>query len=753
MARAANLGMPRIGAKRELKHAVESYWAGRVGAEELAGVAAARRAEGWRMQDRAGVQQVPSNDFSLYDHVLDACCVVGAVPERFGWDADVVDLDTYFAMARGAEGPDGGVAPLEMTKWWDTNYHYLVPELGPETTFRLSSTKPLDEYREAKDLGVETRPVLLGPVTFLLLGKTTRDNFTAVDLVGDLVPVYADLLARLADAGCQWVQLDEPGLVTDLEPDVARAYRDAYTALAAGRRPRCLIATYFGPLGANLEVAAGLPVDGLHVDLARGPGQLEATVGAVGRSWVVSAGAVDGRNVWRHDLRRGLEALQWAHSELADRLWVAPSCSLQHVPHDLDLEAELDPEIRSWLAFARQKLHETAALTRGLNHGPEAIAAEIEASDQAVGDRARSPRTRSPGVRERCAALVEYDHERTASRRERRAAQDGALRLPRIPTTTVGSFPQTSDIRRARHELAGEDYLRFCEAEIERVIRLQESLGLDVLVHGEPERNDMVQYFGERLAGFATTEHGWVQSYGTRCVRPPILFGDVSRPAPITTRWARFAQSLTSAPVKGMLTGPVTMLQWSFVRDDLPRAEVCRQVALAIRDEATDLEASGIRIIQVDEPALREGLPLRRAGREEYLAWATECFRLATAGVADSTQIHTHMCYAEFGDIIDAIAALDADVVSVEAARSGMKVLDQVAVVDIAVGPGVYDIHSPLVPSTEVMAGLIHRALDVVPAERLWVNPDCGLKTRQWDEIVPSLRNMVEAANEVRRAP
>jgi 5-methyltetrahydropteroyltriglutamate--homocysteine methyltransferase len=751
MARATNLGLPRIGPGREMKRAIEGYWAGSLGRDELAAAAAARRETGWHQQVEAGIDLIPSNDFSLYDQVLDTCCLVGAVPPRFGWDQERVDLDTYFAMARGAEGLNGALAPLEMTKWWDTNYHYLVPELGPETTFRLGSTKPLDEFAEARALGITTRPVLIGPVTFLLLARPTREGFSPLDLLGRLLPVYKRVLAELASSGCEWVQLDEPSLVTDLPPAATEAFREAYATLAAGPHPRALLATYFGALGDNLELATSLPIDGLHLDLARGPEQLDPVIDRLPTDAVLSAGVVDGRNVWRHDLRDSLARLGGPETRLGPRLWVSPSCSLQHVPHDLELEDRLDPQLSSWLAFAHEKLGEVAAIRRGLTLGVDALAAELEASDAALADRRQTDRTHSDTVRRRVDELPQDGSRRSSPPGTRRAAQQSTLVLPLLPTTTIGSFPQTPEIRRARRELSGDDYTKFCEGEIERVIRLQESIGLDVLVHGEPERNDMVQYFAERLEGFATTSHGWVQSYGTRYVRPPILYGDASRSAPITLRWTRFAQSLTPRPVKGMLTGPITILQWSFVRDDLPRSEVCRQIALAIRDEVADLEAAGTRIIQVDEPALREGLPLRRDRREEYLAWATECFRLATTGVADGTQIHTHMCYAAFGDIVDAIRALDVDVVSLEAARSNMEVLDHLSPVAAAVGPGVYDIHSPLVPTRAAMAELIERALRAVPASRLWVNPDCGLKTRHWDEVIPALGNLVGAACDLRR--
>ncbi|HEX5945929.1 MAG TPA: 5-methyltetrahydropteroyltriglutamate--homocysteine S-methyltransferase [Acidimicrobiales bacterium] len=778
MAHAINLGMPRIGPARELKRAVERYWAGRIDAPELARVAAARRADAWRVQRAAGIDSIPSNDFSLYDQVLDTCCLVGAVPDRFGWDGDSVDLDTSFALARGTERDGVAVPPLEMTKWFDTNYHYLVPELGPDTQFRLASTKPVDELVEARDLGIATRPVLIGPVTFLLLATPTEPGFSPLSLLQRLLPVYARVLADLAAAGATWVQLDEPCLVTDLDDRARDAYRNAYTVLARAADLRLLVATYFGGLGDNVDVATGLPVDGLHVDLVRAPDQLAPLldrfapgpddpqrVGSPPR--VLSLGVVDGRNVWRTDLDGVLDRVADAHRRLGDRLWIGPSCSLQHVPHDVGVEDGLDPTVRDWLAFADQKLDEVGILAAALGRGgtpagglaaaDPAVAERLAASRRAVEDRRVAQAEAPDRVRRRSAVVTAEMASRPSPHRARAEVQQRSLGLPVLPTTTIGSFPQTAEIRRARRkhdvgELTDDEYAEFCRAEIAQVVRTQEELGLDVLVHGEPERNDMVQYFGERLAGFVTTAQGWVQSYGTRCVRPPILFGDVERPAPMTVEWAGYASSLTDRPVKGMLTGPVTILQWSFVRDDQPRHETCRQIALAIRDEVADLEAAGIGIIQVDEPALREGLPLRVADHKRYLDWATECFRLATSGVDDSTQIHTHMCYAEFGDIIDAIVALDADVISIEATRSRMEVLaDLVAArYPAGVGPGVYDIHSPLVPSEEEIAALLDRALAALPAGQLWVNPDCGLKTRDWDEVRPALAGMVAAARSAR---
>lgn len=757
MAQSANLGMPRIGPARELKRVLESYWDGSAADTGVLAAAREQRAASWQAQASRGITHIPSNDFSLYDHVLDTCCLVGALPARFGQAGGPVGLAAYSALARGTERAGRPVPPLEMTKWFDTNYHYLVPELGPGTELRLSPGKPLAEFREAQALGITTRPVLLGPVTFLLLAKPAVAGFSPLALLPALTDVYAELLRLLAAAGAEWVQLDEPSLVTDLTGQQREAFQAAYAALAAASPARLLVATYFGGLGDNAALAAGLGTGGLHVDLARDPGQLPALLGLLRPGTVLSAGVVDGRNVWRSDLSRTLGQLREAHQELGGGLWIAPSCSLQHVPYDVDLETGLDPALRGWLAFACQKLSEVSVLTQALTDGPESVAGALAASDAAARARRDSARVRSSAVRERAAGLTPADATRRSPYPVRREAQRQALPLPVLPATTIGSFPQTPEIRRARRgraagTLTGDAYDEFCRGEIARTIRLQEDLGLDVLVHGEPERNDMVQYFAERLGGFACTRHGWVQSYGTRCVRPPILYGDVYRPGPITTGWLSYAQSCTSLPVKGMLTGPVTILQWSFARDDQPREQTCRQIALAVRDEVADLEAAGIAIIQVDEPALREGLPLRRAGRDHYLRWAAECFRLATAGAADATQIHTHMCYAEFADIIDGIIALDADVISVEAARSAMGVVSQLAAAGYpaAAGPGVFDVHSPFPPSGEELAALIRQAVAVLGSDRVWVNPDCGLKTRRPEEAVPALAAMVAAARAVR---
>ncbi|MBH1938795.1 5-methyltetrahydropteroyltriglutamate--homocysteine S-methyltransferase [Streptomyces sp. AV19] len=757
-ARATVYGYPRQGAGRELKKAVEGYWKGRVDAAGLRRTAAALRAATWRGLAEAGVHEVPTGDFSYYDHVLDTTVMVGAIPARHRAAVEADALDGYFAMARGTQD----VAPLEMTKWFDTNYHYLVPELGPDTVFTADSTKQVTEFREARALGLDARPVLVGPLTYLLLAKPAPGvaaGFDPLTLLDRLLPVYAEVLADLRAAGAEWVQLDEPALVQDRTPAelsaAARVYRDLG---ALTDRPKLLVASYFDRLGDALPVLAKAPVDGLALDFT-GPaaGNLDdlAAVGGLPGKRLV-AGVVDGRNVWINDLAGSLTTLGTLLG-LAGRVDVAASCSLLHVPLDVTAERDIDGQIVRWLAFARQKTTEVVLLARALERGTDAIAAELAANRADLASRAGSPITHDPAVRSRTAAVTDADARRALPYPGRAAAQRARLGLPPLPTTTIGSFPQTTELRTARADLrAGRidttGYEERIEAEIREVISFQEKAGIDVLVHGEPERNDMVQYFAEQLTGYLATQHGWVQSYGTRYVRPPILAGDISRPGPMTVRWTSYAQSLTGRPVKGMLTGPVTMLAWSFVRDDQPLGETARQVALALRDEVADLEAAGTSVIQVDEPALRETLPLRAAGRPGYLAWATEAFRLSTSGVRAETQIHTHMCYAEFGDVLQAIDDLDADVISLEAARSHMQVAGELAAAGYPreVGPGVYDIHSPRVPDTGEVTALLRRALAAVPAERLWVNPDCGLKTRGWVEVREALEHLVAAARQVR---
>jgi len=746
---ASNLGFPPLGAARELKRATEGYWSGKVTRDQLLRTGADLRRRHWQLQKDLGIDHIPANDFSFYDRMLDTSAMVGAVPPRYGWNGKWMDADTYFAMARGSQGKGRDVTAMEMTKWFDTNYHYIVPELERGQRFRMASAKPANEYREAQALGIDATTVLIGPLTYLLLAKSRGAAFDRLSLLDALVPVYGDVLESLAGAGATWVQLDEPCLALDRTDAERAAYRRAYQALAkrAGTL-KLMVATYFAGLGDNLDTALALPVQGLHVDLVRAPQQLDALLAKWPKGRVLSAGVIDGRNVWRADLEKARGLLDRAAAKVGkDQLWVAPSCSLLHTPFDLDLETKLDPELKGWLAFSKQKLQEVVALATGDRKA-------VEASARAVKSRRTSTRINNPAVQRRAAAVTDKDRVRSERFAVRRKSQ---IDLPSYPTTTIGSFPQTTEVRAARrklndNQLTADDYDRFIEAQIDKTIRLQEEIGLDVLVHGEFERNDMVEYFGEQLAGFTFTEHGWVQSYGTRYVKPPIIFGDVSRPRAMTVRWSKYAQSLTKRPMKGMLTGPVTILQWSFVRDDQPRADTAKQLALAIRDEVVDLEAAGIPVIQIDEPALREGLPLRRADWAGYLKWAVDAFRLATAGVRGGTQIHTHMCYSEFNDVLQVIERMDADVISIESARSGSELLrgfEQYKYPN-EIGPGVYDIHSPRVPSVAEITGALKSMKRVLDDKQIWVNPDCGLKTRGWDETLAALRNMVTAAKEMR---
>ena len=798
MASTHSLGFPRIGARRELKFALEAYWRGESSREALQQVGAELRSRHW--QDQSGLDWVPVGDFSFYDQVLDMSFTLGNLPARVrGYAGD--GLDNYFRVARGRSAPgtepvgqggqavapasgqdstlvegsvdkaacgcapgthdvEAGVAAGEMTKWFDTNYHYIVPEFGADTTFRLDPSRILAQLAEARAQGVAAKPVLLGPVSYLALGKVrdaAHPDLDRLSLLPRLLPVYTELLQVLADARVEWVQVDEPILVTELSPDWQHALNLAYHHLKSVRI-KVLLATYFGPLKENAWLAANLPVAGLHLDAIRGREDAKPLLNLLPAHKVLSLGVIDGRNIWKTDLEEVLAWLEPVAARLGDRLWLAPSCSLLHVPVDLASEDRLDAELKSWLAFARQKLDELCVLARAINEGRDAVRDELAAHRQAVESRRRSPRVHNPAVQ---AAMAQCTTEAATARQSpyavRAQRQQARFQLPMFPTTTIGSFPQTAEIRQARRQFkAGEidaaAYELAMQAEVARCVREQEMLGLDVLVHGEAERNDMVEYFGEQLEGYAFSRFGWVQSYGSRCVKPPILFGDISRPHPMTVAWAQHAQSLTDRPLKGMLTGPVTMLNWSFVRDDQPRATTCRQLALAIRQEVLDLEKAGIGIIQIDEAALREGLPLRRAQWQEYLDWAVESFRITANGVADDTQIHTHMCYSEFNDIMPAIAAMDADVITIETSRSDMELLD--AFDDFSypneIGPGVYDIHSPNVPTVQHMVDLMEKAAKRIPTERLWVNPDCGLKTRQWLEVLPALAGMVQAARQLR---
>jgi 5-methyltetrahydropteroyltriglutamate--homocysteine methyltransferase len=758
VALATNLGFPRIGPRRELKASLEAYWAGKTSGADLQTSAADIRAHTWRAQAELGFDHIPSGDFSLYDHVLDTAVLVGAIPDRYQTVGPVDPLDRYFAMARGGTIGGKSVTALEMTKWFDTNYHYLVPELSSGQRFAISSTKPVDEFRQAAAIGITTRPVILGPVSFLMLSKHVGSG-TNFELLPALCEVYAELLGAIADAGASWVQIDEPVLALDLDAEGRSAVTRAYGTLReASPRLRLLVATYFAGLADNLLTAVRLPIDALHLDAVADPDQVDVAVTEAPDTLALSLGVVDGRNVWRTNLDATLTRLEEVQRSLGqERLFIGPSCSLMHLPVDLDLEPSIDPELRSWLAFAVQRLREITTLARGLNDGREAVAEELAGSRAAVAARAASPRVHDVSVSRR---LAEHDpalEQRSSPYSVRRKLQAARLNVPVLPTTTIGSFPQTPEVRALRAQyrrghIDTQAYEEGLRAYINDAVAFQEEVGLDVLVHGEPERTDMVEYFGEMLNGFLVTNNGWVQSYGSRCVKPPIIFGDVSRTRPMTVGWSVYAQSRTPRPVKGMLTGPITILQWSFVRNDQPHEVTARQIAFAIRDEVADLEAAGIQVVQVDEPALREGLPLHASQRKDYLAWAVAAFKLASSGVRDETQIHTHMCYAEFNDIIESIAAFDADVISIEASRSRMELLRAFRDFEYPneIGPGIFDIHSPRVPSTSEMVELVSAALEVVPLDRLWVNPDCGLKTRRWEEVRPALANMVAAALEVR---
>lgn len=752
MVLATNLGFPRIGAKRELKKLVESFWKREISEAELFDSAKKLRLAHLTIQQDSGLDFVPVNDFSFYDIMLDMTALLGAVPERYMWNGDKVDINTYFAMARG----NSLAQAMEMTKWFDTNYHYIVPELRKTTQFKLSSTKIFDEVKEAMELGVNPRPVLIGPVTYLSLSKS-KDDSDPLDLLDKIIPIYKQILETLARQGIEWVQIDEPILVLDLTSAQKNALKQTYESLKSSGVKICL-ATYFEKLSDNEDLAIGLDVDAIHLDLIRGKGQLDTILGKVDDKKILSLGLVDGRNIWRNNLRNSLEIAKKAVDKLGlNRVWVAPSCSLLHSPFDLAYEIKMDDQLKSWLAFAKQKLDEVALIANGLNKGADTISKALEASDDVAKDRATSSRIHNENVKKRMNELEETMFNRQSSFQDRVKLQRNALNLPLYPTTTIGSFPQTKEIREARSSykkgaINQNQYDQMMKDEIKKVVDFQNEIGIDVLVHGEPERNDMVEYFGEQLDGYCFSQNGWVQSYGSRCVKPPIIYGDVSRPHPMTVDWTVYAQSLTSHPMKGMLTGPITMLFWSFVRDDQPKSETCKQIALALRDEVVDLEQAQIKVIQIDEPAIREGLPLRKSDQSAYLKWAVECFRLCASGVKDETQIHTHMCYSEFNDIIDSIAALDADSISIETSRSQMELLGAFVKFHYPneIGPGVYDIHSPRIPTVEEMVALLQKATEVLSPEQIWVNPDCGLKTRGWTEVKPALENMVKAARMAR---
>jgi 5-methyltetrahydropteroyltriglutamate--homocysteine methyltransferase len=755
MALIHNLGFPRIGAKRELKFAQEAFWQGKIPQQELLATAQTLRVQNWAAQQF--LDWVPVGDFSLYDQVLDMSVTLGNLPERVA-NLNGSELDNYFRIARGRSANDSdsnGIHAGEMTKWFDTNYHYIVPEVTAQTEFSLNAERLLSQLAEAQRVGVKAKPVIVGPVSYLWLSKT-KDASSRLDLLEKLLPVYLDLLQKLAQAGAEWVQIDEPILVTELEPDWQKAFETAYNAFNASKL-NILLATYFGTLQENLQLTVDLPVAGLHIDAVRARDEVDRVVDLLTEDKVLSLGVIDGRNIWKTDLTATLNWLEPIATTLNDRLWLAPSCSLLHVPVDLTSEETLDAEIRHWLAFAKQKLHELSVLGEAVNKGRAQVAEALAQNQSAINSRKQSTRVHNPAVKNAVSKIDKSFGQRNSNYVERIIGQRALLNLPLYPTTTIGSFPQTQQIRKARQaykkqQLSAAGYQATMRTEIEYAVQEQEKLGLDVLVHGEAERNDMVEYFGEQLEGYAFSQFGWVQSYGSRCVKPPILFGDIQRPKPMTVEWIQYAQSLTDKPMKGMLTGPVTILNWSFVRDDQPRSESCRQLALAVRAEVQALEAAGIRIIQIDEAALREGLPLRKSEWQHYLDWAVEAYRIAANGVDDNTQIHTHMCYSEFNDIIDAIAQMDADVITIETSRSDMELLDVFEEFHYPneIGPGVYDIHSPNIPKVEQIVTLIKKAAERIPPARLWINPDCGLKTRQWQEVIPALEHMVAAARLLR---
>lgn len=755
------LGYPRIGSKRELKKACEQYWSGKILLEELLNTGRKICNQNWNIQKEAGIDLIPCNDFSYYDQVLDMSLVVGAIPTRYHevvLKKNNTEQDLYFAMARGYQKDGLDITAMEMTKWFDTNYHYIVPEFYKNQQFKLSSDKIFNEFAGAKQAGINAKPVIIGLVSYLLLGKEKEEGFDKLDLAGNLLPVYTEILTKLQEQGAEWIQFDEPFLALDLTEQAKETYRYVYAEIRK-RFPKLkfIVASYFDGLKDNTSLAVSLPVNTLHVDLVRNPEQLDDILNVIPDSLSLSLGLVDGRNIWKNDYEKSLSFIRKAVEKLgSERTFIAPSCSLLHSPCDLDFETSLNPEIKNWLAFAKQKVKEVVTL-KELASGTEneQIFEAFEENKKAIESRRTSSLIHNNEVKQRANAVTEKDAQRTNTFKIRKKEQQEVLQLPLFPTTTIGSFPQTTEVRswRAKFkkgELTAEQYDTLLKEETQRTIRWQEDIGIDVLVHGEFERNDMVEYFGEQLEGFVFTQNGWVQSYGSRCVKPPVIFGDVSRPTPMTVYWSQYAQSQTEKWVKGMLTGPVTILQWSFVRDDQPRSETCRQIALAIRDEVVDLEKAGIRIIQIDEPAIREGLPLRKVEWQNYLKWAVEAFRISASGVEDATQIHTHMCYSEFNDIIENIADMDADVITIECSRSQMELLNAFADFKYPneIGPGVYDIHSPRVPSKEEMTELLRKAQNVIPANQLWVNPDCGLKTRHWEETEKALIAMVAAAKE-----
>ena len=765
MVQSSVLGFPRMGKLRDLKKATEAYWGDKLSRDDLLAEGKRLRLEHWKLQKNAGVDIIPSNDFAYYDQVLDHIQLFNAIPERYS-KHNLEPLDVMFAMGRGHQKGGVDVSALEMVKWFDSNYHYVKPTLQDGQTFKLADDpKPVRHFLEAKEAGITTRPVILGPVSFLHLGKADRGaSVDPITLLDSLLPVYEQLLKELKKAGAEYVQIDEPVLVFDLPQKIRQAFKPAYeklTALQGKDGPQLVLATYFGDIVHNLDhVGSALQgTYGLHIDLVRNPEQLEKVVSHLGQEQVLSVGVVDGRNIWKNDVKKSIEIVETAVQKLGkERVIVATSSSLLHTPHTLESEKNLDAEVKDWFSFAVQKASEVALIAKAVTEGADSVRSEIEANAKSMQSRATSKRTNNADVKKRQDSVTKEMHERKSEFPTRYAEQKKHLKLPLFPTTTIGSFPQTKDIRISRNkftkgEITAEEYEKFIEAEIREVIKVQDELELDVYVHGEPERNDMVQYFGERLDGYVFTTHAWVQSYGSRCVRPPIIVGDISRPAPMTVKESKYAASVSKKPMKGMLTGPITCLRWSFPRDDVHQSVQAQQLALALRDEVVDLEAAGIFVIQVDEPALREGLPLRAGSeREKYLSWAVDSFKLSTAGVEDSTQIHSHFCYSEFQDFFHAIAALDADVLSIENSKSDAKLLK--VFIDEAyprhIGPGVYDIHSPRVPSQQEIEDRLTEMLQYLKPDQLWVNPDCGLKTRQWKETKEALKNMVEAAKTFR---
>lgn len=756
------LGLPRIGKRRELKKACEAFWAEKISKDELFSQAKALRKENWEKLKNEGIDLIPSNDFSFYDQILDLTLTLGAIPQRY--DALLSNkTELYFAMARGEQRDGKDVTAMEMTKWFDTNYHYIVPEFVKNQSFYLFDTKPIDEFKEALSLGLKTKPVLVGPVSFLLLGKEKESGFNRIELIDRLLPVYVELLRGLEDAGAEWIQIDEPYLALDLDDRTKDIYNNVYAEIRRQTGLKIILTTYFEGLRDNTELALGLPVDALHIDLVRCPQQLDDVLEHFPEDKLLSLGIVDGRNIWKNDLEKSLSIIRKVVDRLGrERVLVGGSCSFLHVPYDLSLETKtetLSTEIKNWLAFAWQKVEELALLKELSSGNPsEKALSELAVNKAAIKDRSLSPLVHNAAVAERASKVTAADARRHSPFSVRRKIQHEELNLPLFPTTTIGSFPQTKEVRSWRSkfkkgELSSSEYNSLLKKETKDCIQWQEEAGLDVLVHGEFERNDMVEYFGEQLDGFVFTQNGWVQSYGSRCVKPPVIFGDVSRPKAMTVEWSTYSQSLTDRPMKGMLTGPVTILEWSFVRNDQPRSETCLQIALAIRDEVCDLEKAGIKVIQIDEPAIREGLPLRHGDWKEYLAWAINSFCISSSGVEDKTQIHTHMCYSEFNDIIENIAKMDADVITIECSRSQMELLDVFRDFKYPneIGPGVYDIHSARIPGVSEMLDLLHKAARLIKPEQLWVNPDCGLKTRGWDETKKSLLRMVEAAHEIRK--